>query len=418
MNIILISIDSLRKDRVGCYNPDKKHLTPGLNQLAETGVVFENNYTVSNGSNPSHCSILTGLYPVHHSVHQNGWKLPLDKNTLAQELQKKGYYTIGAVSLETLSSAYNLNQGFDKFYDNSKYDPLMRLAARCGYKRYTLAKFLQEARLFDTHSRDYESTNKEVLNWIEQNFQKKFFLFVHYFDIHRDTYGRKNNRRDKLYKEENYDQNVKISDLAVQQLVEKLKEKGVYEDTLIVILADHGENIFDKYPLVNHGWEISQPEFNTPLIIHFPKAIAAKRIKFLTRTIDVMPTILDLAGGKILENIDGKSLKKPILISKAEDLTPDIADNLPTAVLMENYAGFKNIKGIKKGKWFYILREDKIEELYDTEKDYTLTQNLILENQELALRLNTAIKTYYQDKKPDQETDEYTKEMLRKLGYL
>ena len=204
MNIVLISIDSLRRDRLGCYNEEKKNLAPFLNELANNGAVFKNQYTVSNGSNPSHCSILSGCYPVKHSIHQNGWKLPSNIPTLATELQKRGYYTVGAVSLESLSSTYGLNNGFDKYFDNSKYDSVMRYAAKVGYKRYTVAKILQHLRIFDTHSRSYKETNKEVLNWLDHNHQKKFFLFIHYFDLHRDTYGRERKQYGNKYKQDHY----------------------------------------------------------------------------------------------------------------------------------------------------------------------------------------------------------------------
>lgn len=408
MNIILISIDSLRRDYLGCYNPSRKDITPCLTRLGEEGLVFENHYTVSNGSNPSHCSILTGTYPVTHGVHQNGWRLSSHLPTLGEELQKRGYYTVGAVSLETLSSIYGLNRGFDTFFDNSKYDQIMRFLAKVGYKRYTLAKLLQQRRIFDTHSRPYQEINKDILPWLEKNHHKKFFLFVHYFDLHRDTYGRENNKYGNKFKQENYQHNVALADKAVQQVLDKLQEKKILENTVIILLSDHGENIMEKYPKVAHGWEISQQEFNTPLLIHNIKATPA-RIPHLSRTIDVMPTILELAGCP-LPATDGKSLLP--LITKNDH------SNAPTAVIMENYAGFKNIKAIKKDHWFYILRDDIKEELFHDQEDYQLNQNIIAKHPDVAAKLKAVLQLQYQQKKTDQQTDQYTKEMLRKLGYL
>ena len=410
MNIILISIDSLRRDRLRAYDERNSALAPQINALASQGAVFKHHYTVSNGSNPSHCSILTGAYPVKHGVHQNGWKLSESVPTLAAELQKRGYYTVGAVSLETLSSMYGLNRGFDTYFDNSKHDGMMKLARKIGYKRYTVAKALQHLRIFDTHSRSYKDTNKDVLSWLDENSHKKFFFFVHYFDLHRDTYGRERKQYGKKYKFDHYNKNVEVSDIAITELVNKLKEKGIFEKTMIVMLSDHGETLMEKYPKVGHGWEICQQEFNTPLIFHYPPLIKPQEVKHLSRTIDVVPTILEFADCNIPTSLDGKSFKKV--------LTGGEGDDLPKLAILENYAGFKNIKAIKKDQWFYILRDDSVEELYNDEEDYNLDHNIIGENQDVAKRLRATVDAYYENRQDDQETDEYTKEMLRKLGYL
>jgi arylsulfatase A-like enzyme len=409
MNIILVSIDSLRRDRLGAYDEKHAGLAPHINSLASNGAVFKNHYTVSNGSNPSHCSILTGAYPVKHGVHQNGWKLSKTIPTLAAELQKRGYYTVGAVSLETLSSMYGLNRGFDKYFDNSKHDGMMKFARKVGYKRYTVAKALQHLRIFDTHSRSYKDTNKEVLGWLDENSHKKFFFFVHYFDLHRDTYGREKKQHGSKYKEAHYNRNVEVSNTAIQELVDKLKEKGIFEKTMIVILSDHGETIMDKYPKVAHGWDICQQEFNTPLIFHYPPLIKAQEVSHLSRTIDVAPTILEFADCDVPKSLDGKSFKK--VLDGEESETPTIA-------ILENYAGFKNIKAIKKDHWFYILRDDSIEELYNDSEDYNLDHNIISQHSDVAQRFRATLDEYYKNRKADQETDEHTKEMLRKLGYL
>src|SRR3989344_8121158 len=184
MNVILINIDSLRRDKVGAYLNSQDSLTLEIDKLAKNGTVLMQHMTVINGSAPSQISMFTGCYPATHGVHENGYNLPDNFKTIAEYLKEKGYTTCGAVSSGTLGSAYNFNKGFDYFFDNSKYDKLMRFLRKIGTKKYDLRKAIRHLKLFDVFCRSHDKTNKDVLNWLDNHHKKKFFLFIHYFDLH------------------------------------------------------------------------------------------------------------------------------------------------------------------------------------------------------------------------------------------
>lgn len=403
MNVILISLDSLRKDKVGCFNSTlSPSLTPNLDTLAANATRFEQNYTVMGATIPSHASIFTGCYPTTHGIRKNGWKLTENIMMLAEILKKEGYATAGAVGVETLSSIYGFNRGFDHFFDNSKYDRLTYYLSKIGWKRYTLAKAMQHFGIFDTHSRDYQKVNQDVFNWLDKNHHNKFFLFVHYFDLHGDTFGGKRKLKDKA---PHYDENVKIVDRALGQLLEKLKTLQVLNDTLIIVLADHGESLSGAK--LGHGRELKEEELNVPLIISYPKVLPAKTITTLTRNIDVMPTVLELLKVPTYFKMDGVSLIPTIF--NDEILVKDI--------FVETYPGFNNIKGLRTNDWFYILKENEQEELYKVNAEQQLEPQNLSEQQEIALRMKVRVKKHFDLKYKEQEVDDYTLQMLKKLGY-
>ena len=139
-------------------------------------------------------------------------------------LKEEGYTTGAVVSGGAIGSAYNFNKGFDYFSDNSKYDKIMRFFRKIGTERYNLRKVIKQIKLFDVFWRSHDKTNKEVLNWLEKNNNKKFFLFVHYFDLHGDTFGKLNKKNKEEFKLENYNENVKLIDNSIGDVINKLPQ--------------------------------------------------------------------------------------------------------------------------------------------------------------------------------------------------
>lgn len=410
MNIILISVDALRRDKVGAYFNIENSLTPNIDSLAKNGSILDNHFTVLNGSTPVQISMFTGLYPSKHGVHENGYKLPDKFRTLAEYLSENGYTTCGMVSSGAISSAYNFNKGFNQFYDNSKYDRLMFWARKAGTKRYNIRKFLRDIAfkkfgLFDIFTRTYDKTNKTALKWLDNNYKNKFFLYVHFFDIHEDTYGERTKSKDVF---KNYDENVKIIDSAIGKLIDKVKELNVFDDTMFIITADHGEDLSEHLEKTQHGRKISEDEFRIPCIIYKPGLIPTKRVNNLTRVIDLLPTILDLNGINLQQNIDGVSIKKSIF----EDV------DLVNDAFLEAYPLYGDLKGVKTKEWLYILKNGKDEELYNTKIDEKLKNNLANENKDLCLEFKMKVKDHFSIEYKPGERDEYTKEMLARLGYV
>lgn len=413
MNIILINIDALRKDRIGAYN-EGKNLTPNIDKLAKKGTILNQHFTVLNGSTPVQASLFTGNYPSTHGIHENGYKLPKKFKTVSEGLSEIGYNTCGIVSCGAISSVYNFNKGFHKFYDNSKYDRLMFWARKAGTKRYNIRKALRDIAfkkfgLFNIFTKTHDKTNKTALKWLENNHQKKFFLYIHYFDIHEDTYGERTGSQDKV---KNYDENVKIVDNALGEIIEKTKKLGAFEDTLFVITADHGEDldeeIVKKIGKTGHGRRMTKEEFCVPCVFYKKGLIPIKKVNYITRVIDIFPTLLDLNNKFPPKGIDGVSIKNSIL---KEESPVDEA-------YLETYPLYGDTKGIRTKDWWYILRDGEKEELYSIQEDKDLKENLAEKNKGVCSKYKFKIKDHFSMEYEPEEKDNYTKEMLKELGYV
>ncbi len=402
MNVILIVVDALRKDRVGAYSGNNNSLTPNIDEIAKNGTMLMNHITVLNGSAPVIVSLFTGNYPKKHGIHENGFKFPDNFKTIPEYLNENNYTSCGVVSSGIISSLYNFNKGFKYFYDNSKYDKLTLWAKKQGTIRYKIRKFLRNTLFkfgfFNKFVVTYDKTNKRILDWLDVHHNKNFFLYVQYFDIHEDTYGERNKSKDKI---KNYDENVKIVDSAIGEIINKLKQLNIFDDSLLIITADHGEDLEEG----QHGRNISEDEFGVPCILYKSGLIPIKKVDNLTRVIDLLPTILDLNNLILPNNIDGISIKKSVF----EDI------NLVDEVFLESYSLFGDIKGIRTKEWLYTLRNGNEEELYNI---MNLKNDVAKENKDLCLKFRIKVKNHFSIKYEPGERDEYTKQMLSKLGYV
>jgi len=414
MNIVLILVDALRRDKIGAYTDSKNTLTPNIDELAKKGTLLNQHFTVLNCSTPVQISLFTGNYPSTHGVHENGYKLPKKYKTLAEYLTELNYITGGFVSSGAISSIYNFNKGFEYFYDNSKYDKLMFWARKAGTKRYNVRKVLRDIVLkkfgfFDVFTKTGDKTNKTALKWLEDHHKEKFFLYIHYFDIHEDVYGERTKSQDKI---KNYDENVKMVDVHVGEIIKKIKDLNVFDDTLFLLTSDHGEDISEeivkKIGRTSHGRNITDDEFRVPCMFYKKGLIPIKKVNQITRTIDLLPTLIDLNNKNPPKDIDGVSIKDSILKDKA------IIDE----TYLEIYPLYGDAKGIRTLDWLYILKEGEKEELYNIKKDKKLKENLAEKNKEICSKFKFKIKDHFSMKYKPEEKDEYTKEMLKELGYV
>ena len=271
MNVIILSVDTFRKDKIGMYS--NNNLTPNIDKLGKEGTILLQHTTTVNASNPSLISMFTGCYPTTTGSHENGVKFPELFKSMAQYLKEEGYITVGATGVDLLSSVYNFDKGFDTFFDNSKYCKLMHNLRKIGTKKYNLMKILREFGLFEGTYKTYEKINPKLINWLEKNHQKKFFLFVHYCDIH--LYTKK--ILGKKYQKENYNKSVKLIDKGIGEIIQKLKELNIMNNSLIIVTADHGEN-FNEENKLGHGYGITEHEFNIPCILYKPGLIPKKKV--------------------------------------------------------------------------------------------------------------------------------------------
>jgi len=419
MNVIFICVDALRWDKIGVVSDSNNSLTPNMDKLAKKGTIFLNHVTVQNASAPSQASIFTGLYPTTHGVRENGVSLPKNLKTMAEYFKEDNYTTCGAVGGGTLGSVYNFNKGFDYFFDNSKYDKLMHICSRIGGRRYNLRKVIKKMKLFDVFGTPYNVTNKKVLTWLDSHYKEKFFLFVHYFDIHRDTFSKENKNTKIQSREGRYNENAKIVDRAIGELINKLMQLRIFEDSMIIITSDHGEdlegeaNIFGRFldkagvSKIGHGRKITEGQFRTPLIIYKPQLIPQKKIKEFSRSIDLLPTLLSIINIKQNEQIDGEDLKDSIFKDK----------EIAKEIFLESYPVFGDIKGIRTKEWLYILTDGEKEELYDVNRDSDLKKDVSDNNKKIAIKFKVRVKKHFSIPYEEGERDEYTMDMLRELGY-
>ncbi len=288
-DIFLVTIDTLRADHVHCYGYDKVE-TPALDGLAKDGIRFSQAFTPSPITNTSHTTILTGLLPSHHGV--TDFAVPLDAShlTLAEMLKKRGYHTgafIGAVILDSKTLAPGLDRGFD-FYDN--------------FPEHTETK----ARWGRVERRGMDVV-KDAESWLTAHPAGPHFVWVHLYDPH-DPYEPPA-PYSETYKDHLYDGEIAYADSALANFLGFVKKQGWYENALVVVVGDHGEGLGEHHENT-HGIFLYDSTVHVPLIVKVPgRNTAGKVVDAQVRTMDIVPTALDLVHAPIPSGLDGAALK-------------------------------------------------------------------------------------------------------------
>jgi arylsulfatase A-like enzyme len=265
-NLVLISVDTLRADRLSCYGY-KGLQTENLDQLARAGVRFETVLSPVPVTLPAHVSMLSGLYPFQHGVQDNGrFRVPAGQNLLAERLKGSGYRTAAFVSSIVLDRTYGLDQGFD-LYDVS-IDPAMSLMGQ-------------------PFERPASETVAAVTNWLRQDSSGPFFLFVHLYDPHAPY--RPPPPYSQRYQDRPYDGEIAFVDAELGKLLAALEDKGLSEDTLVVLTGDHGESL-GEHGEPTHGVFLYESSVRVPLILRLPgKLPAAKVVSNQVSLVDLVP---------------------------------------------------------------------------------------------------------------------------------
>jgi len=288
-DVFLITIDTLRADHVHCYGYSQVE-TPTLDGLAKDGLRFSQAFTPSPITNTSHTTILTGLLPSSHGVTDFAVPLAASHLTLAEMLKKKGYHTaafIGAVILDSKTLAPGLDRGFD-FYDN--------------FPEHTEIK----ARWERVERRGMDVV-KDAEAWLNAHSAGPHFVWVHLYDPH-DPYEPPA-PYSQTYKDRLYDGEIAYADSALANFLAFVKQHGWYENSLVIVVGDHGEGLGEHHENT-HGIFLYDSTTHVPLIVKLPgKSAAGKVIDAQVRTMDIVPTALDLLHAPVPANLDGASLK-------------------------------------------------------------------------------------------------------------
>src|SRR6267154_4894310 len=256
LNLVIITIDTLRADHLGCYG-DKQIRTPNIDALASESVRFERAYTPVPVTLPAHTVIFTGTYPTLSGMHDfSGNKLNSNQPTLATVLRQQGYATGAVIGSAVLDSRFGLNQGFDFYYDHFDFNRL------------------QESNL-EAMERPGNVVADVTLDWLGKNSGSKFFLWMHLYDPHYPY--RPPAPYSDQYKDRLYDGEIAFADAQVGRIIAFLKAKDLYRNTLIVLSGDHGESL-GEHGEKTHGFFIYNATLHVPVIIHLPQGRSARTV--------------------------------------------------------------------------------------------------------------------------------------------
>ncbi len=321
-NVVLISVDTLRSDHLGCYEYTRA-TSPEIDKVARQGTLFEQAVANAPWTLPSHGSMLTGLFPKSHTLKTFRSRLPEDAPTLATLLSAAGYETLGLVNAPAMDSTYGFGRGFDDYILDPAIGP-------------------------DGQLRSAKKQIGRAIEWLDSREDRPFFLFLHNFDVHGDY-----NPSDEFLKQfaspydgpfrgtteelqqvyqgklemgeddlrhviDRYDAGIRELDHDLKRLLEHLRDLPDGGDTIVVITSDHGEE-FMEHGRTLHGTTMYEEMLSVPLIFSGPGVPAGKRVQGLVQLTDIVPTLLDLVGISIPEEIEGRSLV-PVWSGAADEL--------------------------------------------------------------------------------------------------
>ena len=368
-NVVLITMDTVRADHVGCYGFQDAH-TPNLDALAREGILFQTAVTSVPLTFPSHCSILTGTYPTLHGVRDNlGYTFGGDPPTIATLLKAKGYETAAFVSAEVLDTQRGLNRGFDTYSS-----PFHR---RMGWNKPLVAD-PGELR------RPAEKVVQDALSWMSsqpRGRNKPFFIWIHFYDAHL-PYSPPQQFRAMLSNP--YDAAIAYADNCMGTFLNFLKGHGLYDSTLVVAASDHGES-FGEHGEHAHGYFIYDTTLLVPLVIKPPAraGIAPRRVKIPVRTIDIAPTLLQMLGLPSASSMQGSSLLS-LMLGK-------VSASSASAAYCESYYpnefGWSSLRALRTDRFKYI--DAPKPELYDLKADPQELHNLYATQRATALELKS-----------------------------
>jgi arylsulfatase A-like enzyme/Flp pilus assembly protein TadD len=395
-NIVLITLDTTRADRMG-FLGSKRGLTPNLDALARQGIVFTRAYSHVPLTTASHTTILTGTYPQFNHVNDFGVPLSPRLPYLPDLLQQRGYRTAAFVGSLILDPLDGTAPGFDRGFE--LYDAGFHLR-RHGADRYQSVE--RRAGVVVDHA----------LKWLSQLPNGPFFLWVHLYDAH-DPYDPPPPFKAR-YASQPYDGEIAYTDAALAKLLAGLRTHGLYEETLIAVMADHGESL-GAHGENTHGVFLYDETLHVPLLIKLPANRAAgKRINNRVGLVDVAPTLLQEAGIPVPVTMQGAPLQS--LLSTAPADRPAYAEtDYPHRAF-----GWSSLRALRQGKYLYVQAPDR--ELYNQELDPGGTRNLAANakavSDTMASQLNEfrqkTSQTLVELAKPDPEQAQ----KLQALGYV
>lgn len=445
-NVILLIVDTLRADRLGCYGYDK-NTTPVIDELAKAGVLFEQTYVQWASSLPSHASIMTSTYPHIHGAFPNGKNLNPKLPTLAKILKEQGYTSGAFVSNSLVGNQYNFQIGFDTFIDLADFD----------FRNTTITAWIHSLNLVRVFDR---LTNEDLfttlaLSWLEKHQSEPVFLWMQWLYPHapyRPPSGYlarfenepyrgiadgtlaqielinkkklKLSPGDEAHYTALYDAEVAFSDYQISRIIDKLRELNVLENSLVIVTADHGENLNEHGMEYGH-YGVYDSSVRIPLVMTMPKTLpAGKRVPHVIQSLDIAPTILDVLEIPRPQEFQGKSVRP--LISEENPQWESVA----YSVMFRDKVNFLSLRS---DEWKMILKVRDGEnhfELYHVPSDHQELIDRLASEPAIADSLKQALSTWIETNfQPTdlvyvpgtyfkEDFDKATIDRLRALGYI
>ncbi|MEC7986629.1 MAG: sulfatase [Myxococcota bacterium] len=473
-NVIFLLIDTLRADHVNAYGKIDIR-TPNMDALAKDGLLFEQCYAQASWTRPSGVSMFSSRIPSGHSTQIKAAAAPNEAEFFTEVLQKSGVTTAGLANNINLTATFNLDQGYDAFmYTEPKY-PLWGSESVFGLTFYkVLEKLLDKIKSNNARSVYNYYQPATVLfdyakSFLEKNKNSRWMLYLHLMEPHDpyfahpvlsggteeysgEAYGRKGNETpdpaDLSKIKDLYRQEVEYMDQKIGHFIEWLKTEELYENTMIILVSDHGEE-FMEHGHFWHGTSLYDEVLHVPLIIKTPqKGIKDKRIPWQVRSIDIAPTITSALGLESPAEWEGKDLIGDATIKELQNPTQNLSEDcnskreyksdLDRIVIAENNFEGNILSSIRMRSFKYILANENNprglakEELYDVQSDVSEQNNQIGQTGSicdqsipehtailkavLGETLNEALQNAVQSE--GVELDAATVEKMRALGYM
>jgi arylsulfatase A-like enzyme len=456
-NVILLTLDTVRADHLSLYGYER-NTTPNLARLAQEASVYTHAISPGDMTLSSHASIFTGLYPSSHKAHfDNGYSAgrPLDPTyvTLAELLARKGFDTIGVVAnFLYLTAAFGLDRGF------TDYDAAAPVPFFAGTKpffvrqrvRNVLAVF-SEPWKNDVKFRRAEEINDAALDLLdrEKAQNRRFFLFLNYMDAHAPylpppqfgrlypgakaalpswyydgiskgvlTYQRQMSDRERQYFISQYDGAIAYMDWSFGRFIDRLKQAGLYDNTLLIVTSDHGE-AFGERNLMGHALSVYEDETHVPLLIKYPRHTTHAVINDPVSLVALLPTILQVLGHDAPKGIQGRSLLQPDSGAVREAMSETFVHPLMSTW---NSRLRRSARSIVSGSMKFISFSNGVKELYDLSRDPNEQHNLYPEPAAVVLQSKLAdfaeLAAAKGQKQIPVRINPQTVEKLKSLGYV
>jgi arylsulfatase A-like enzyme len=459
-NIILVVLDTVGASHLSLYGYERD-TTPYLRKLAQQATLYRHSYSAGDMTLPSHTSMFTGLYPSQHGAHYSldapvGRPMVQSQVTLAEILSAHGYKTMAVVANGGyLTTTFGFDQGF------ATYDQRLPAAPLRSSPSYVLKSVILKTavRLFPEtdlcyRSRTAQDINESVFSLLEETKRNEqpLFLFVNYMDAHYpylppspfDRMFPGNNekftdarfgtiwektmlrnqpvpREDQSHLISQYDGGIAYIDSRLAALVEHIKQRNLYDNSILIITSDHGEAFGERNLLDHGGMSVYQDQVSVPLLIKYPHQTTPEIVDANVSGVDLFPTILDVLGFAVPKSAQGQSLRR---IKHGEERMV-FCESFPGGrALKTNPARFSAThQAILKGPYKLIRHSDGKRELYDLSKDPGERVNLYKAGDEPGSELDDRLSRWSRSMNntsntPEGKYNSETLERLKSLGYV